>query len=102
MPQVALVGTGYQVDLISLTVTIKWDLVGCGKYLLRTYPPVQGVYANRGCDCVNRPVDIYFNGWVLIQCRPHKHPLTTNSASKPIFSYDPANFPVEPTLARSA
>ena len=67
--QVALVGTGYQFDATSQTMTIQWEILGCGAYKLTTYPLRGGILDAVGCDALDRAVDVYLSKWVYIRCR---------------------------------
>lgn len=60
--QIALLGHGYQIDLLSQTLSIEWEIVGCGAYRRATYL-ASDTYYGVGCDSLDRAVDIYFNRW---------------------------------------
>ena len=59
--QVALVGVGSQFDATSETMTIQWEIMGCGSYRLTTYPPLVPQLDPIGCDALDRAADVYLN-----------------------------------------
>lgn len=85
-----------RIDLASRTLSVKWEIAGCGVYRLPTYPPVGSTYAAAGCDSCNRALDIYLNGLVCSVRASANYLFTTYSAPEPTFSYDPTNFPAMP------
>ena len=51
--------------MIGQTLSVEWEIVGCGDYRLQTWPPVGYAYAAAGCDALDRAVDIYMNKCVF-------------------------------------
>ena len=58
--QITLVGHSYSLDATSQTLSIGWEILGCGAYRLTTLPPMIELLAAVGCDALDRAVDIYF------------------------------------------
>jgi len=58
--QVALIGNSYYLDETTQTLSIAWDVMGCGSYRLTTFPPATGEVEAAGCDTLDRAADIYF------------------------------------------
>ena len=67
--QVALIGRGHRLDPDNRSLSISWEVVGCGAYKLTTYPLEGGILEDAGCDALDRAADVYLNAWVYIRCR---------------------------------
>ena len=57
--QIAIVGHSSQVDASNQTVSIGWEVLGCGEYRLGTVDIAE--IAPAGCGALDRAVDVYFN-----------------------------------------
>ena len=66
--QIALLGHSYHLDTDNQTLSIEWEVLGCGTYgVTGPFPgPVGEILRDMGCGILNRRVDVYFNGWVYI------------------------------------
>jgi len=58
--EIALIGHGYDLDTRNQTVSIGWEILGCGEYSLTTVPI--GDIVAPGCDALDRAADMYLNG----------------------------------------
>ncbi|KAF9644675.1 hypothetical protein BDM02DRAFT_3190381 [Thelephora ganbajun] len=78
---VAIVGHNYLLDLDKRTLSIQWEVIGCGAHKLSTYQRSQNIGASETCGPFDRAIDVYLN-----------------DATKPAFSFDPDHLPVSSTL----
>lgn len=66
--QIAIVGSGYQIDTTSKTLSITWKVFGCGTYMLPPSTDPDAPHDPR-CGACNRAMDIYINEWVYVGCQ---------------------------------
>ena len=66
--QIALLGHSYHLDIDSQTLSIEWEVLGCGTYGIPPGLPgaVGEILEDVGCGILDRQVDVYFDGWVHI------------------------------------
>ena len=67
--QVVLFGAGYGFDATGQTMSIRWQIMGCGTYNIAAYPVTDGITYDVGCDALDRAADVYLNRWAYIRCR---------------------------------
>jgi len=96
IPQVGIIGQTLRFDPpASQTLTVRWSIIGCGKYALG------GTFRSpRSYTLPNTAVDVYLNKWVRLFLYLGVTQRNT-SASDPAFSYDPTNFLVRVQLESS-
>jgi len=94
IPQVAILGDVSRFDWLDAhRLSVTWSIVGLGEYQSQT---VNG--SSHWYPSVNRAVDVYLDEWVKIWLPYLRITERRNtSASKPAFSYDPAQLPVTST-----
>ena len=59
--KIAIMGHNYLLDLDKRTLSIQWEVTGCGAHRLSTYQPSDHFGASETCGPFDRAVDIYLN-----------------------------------------
>lgn len=59
--QVAIVGHNHFLDLDKRTLSIQWEIIGCGAHKLSTYQPSPHIGGSETCGPFDRKIDVYLN-----------------------------------------
>jgi len=74
---VAIMGHNYLLDLDRRTLSVQWEIIGCGAHKLSTYQRSTHIGGSDVCGPFDRKIDVYLN-----------------NATNPVFSFDPDHLPV--------
>ena len=59
--QVAIMGHNYLLDLDKRTLSVQWEIIGCGGHKLPTYQRSTHIGGSDVCGPFDRKIDVYLN-----------------------------------------